>query len=205
MKQAQENSGNKELPSVRIEGEDQSENEQVLRWRQANHAGRHIAVSEKPAALSPRVIEAVFEPRNRICPPVWDAIFERGRDGFDGLRESGPAAIAVPGEFGTKRHAPRAAHGPVNRQLRRHPQGARAPSYINSLCSNLIFKCSRKMIHLPLGDAIRKETPEFERSVGLVRPVENCLFDGEMLRCTIGDLPAGTRNIVGMRKMPIAI
>src|SRR5258708_18494039 len=101
MKQAQGNSGNKELLSVRIEGKDQSEYEQVLHGRQANHAGRHIAVSEKPAAFSPRVIESVFEPRNRICPPVWDAIFERGRDGFDGLRESGPAAIAVPGEFGS--------------------------------------------------------------------------------------------------------
>src|SRR5260370_42299710 len=116
MKQAQGNSGNKDLPSVRIEGEDQPENEQVLRWRQANHAGRHIAVSEKPAALSPRVIEAVFEPCNRICPPVWDAIFERGRDGFDGLGESRPAASAVPGEFGTKRHAPRAARSPVDRE-----------------------------------------------------------------------------------------
>src|SRR6266851_267551 len=205
MKQAQENSGNKELPSVRIEGEDQSENEQVLRWRQANHAGRHIAVSEKPAALSPRVIEAVFEPRNRICPPVWDAIFERGRDGFDGLRESGPASVTIPGNLRPQRDTPRTAQSSVHGQLRSHPQRARAPSNVNSLCSNLIFKCSRKMIHLPLGYAIRKETPEFQCGIGLVRTVKDRLLNIQMLRRGVGKLPAGTRNIVGMRKMPIAI
>src|SRR6266851_7833384 len=190
---------------MRIESEYQSENQQVLSRRQTNHARRQSSVLEKPASPSPRVVETVFHSRNRIRPLVGYAIFNRACNGLDGLPESRPAAIAVPGNFRPKRHAPRAAHDPVNRHLCGHPKCARAPNSNYFFRSSLIFESYRHWTSLPFRNAIRKETPEFQCGIGLVRAIEDCLLDVHVLRGGVDELPAGTRNIVCMSKMPIAI
>src|SRR5260370_13636333 len=182
-----------------IESEDQSENQQVLGRRQADDARRHSSVLEKPASLPPRVVEAVFNRRNRICPPVGYAIFDRAGNGLDGLRESRPAAIAVPGNFRPNRHAPRAAHSPVNGHLREHPKRARVPNSNYFFRSSLIFESYRNWTALPFRNAIRKETPEFEGGIRLARPVENGLFEVEMLRRAVGELPSPAWNVVRLR------
>src|SRR5260370_22920374 len=68
-----------------------------------------------------------------------------------------------------------------------------------------MFKCSRERCSFHLGYAMLKETPQFEGGIGLVRAIEDCLVDVHVLRGGVGELPAGTRNIVCMSKMPIAI
>src|SRR5205807_9219097 len=144
----------------------------------------------------PRIVEAVFEPRNRTGPFVRLPVFQCSGERFDQLPESRPASVAIPGNLRPQRNTPRAAQRFVHWQLRKHPKRARVPGDVNSLSSDLIFKCGRKAASFPLGNAIRKETPEFERRIRLLRAIEDGLLNTHVFRGAVGELPAGAWNIV---------
>ena len=68
-----------------VEREYQPQNQKVLRWRQAIHTGLYLSTSEEAAFWPPRIVVAVLQPQDRIGLSVRGTVFERSRDGFDGL------------------------------------------------------------------------------------------------------------------------
>src|SRR6266852_4864150 len=163
---------------TRVECQNHSENQEVLRRRQAHHTWAHFTICEEAPALPPRVIISMLQANNGVCPPIGDAIFERCCDGFDQLFGSRPAAVAVPAKLRANRQTPWPVQGPVQWQLCSSPQGARAAREGNIFCSDLIFQCRRDSISPPFGNAVRKEAPKFERGVGLVGTVKERLLEG---------------------------
>ena len=68
-----------------VEREYQAENQEVLSWRQAPHAWPDFSTSEEAPIWPPRIVIPVLQPQDRIGLSVRDTIFQRRRDGFDGL------------------------------------------------------------------------------------------------------------------------
>ena len=68
-----------------VEREHQPNNQKVLRWRQAYHPWPHFTIVEEAPTFSPRIVIPVLQPQDRIGLSIRDAIFDRSRDGFDGL------------------------------------------------------------------------------------------------------------------------
>src|SRR5882724_3121781 len=91
---------------VRIESHYDSQDQEILSWRQSNDSPRDFAATEETASAAAGIIDPVLESYDCGGLTIGHAIFERRRDGFDGLREASQAAIAVPVNFGTQRRAP---------------------------------------------------------------------------------------------------
>src|SRR5690348_9252568 len=101
----------------------------MLRWRQTRNSRPRLAIIEKSAIGSARIVPAVLKPYDGIRLPIGNSVFERAGHGLDGLGEPGPAAVTVPSDLGPYGRAPVLVECPMHRQLRRHPQRARISSY----------------------------------------------------------------------------
>src|SRR6185295_5483341 len=108
----------------------------------------------------------------------------------DGLLRPDPAAVAIPGEFGTHDDGPRSTGRPLHRRLRGHPQRAWITRRGHAFRSNLVFERRRHRSGLAFDDAVRKETPEPQVGVGLMWPVQDRLLDRHTIRRFVGELTA---------------
>src|SRR6266478_8374694 len=72
---------------VRIEGHDDSQDQEILCWRQSNYSWRRFTPTEEAASAAAGIIDPVLQSYD--CGGlIGHAIFERRRVGFDGLLEA---------------------------------------------------------------------------------------------------------------------
>src|SRR5207245_11668671 len=108
-----------------VERQDHSEDQEMLPWRETRNSRAHVAVIKKSATWSARIVPAVLKPYNGIGLPIGNSVFERASHSFDGLREHGPAAIAVPSDLSPYGRATLLVEYPMHRQLSGHKRRAR--------------------------------------------------------------------------------
>src|ERR1700682_3630490 len=152
----------------KIGREDHSEDQKVLGWFQSDHTRSDEAIIEKAAAVSPRVINPVFQSEKRAGRSIRDAVLDRAGERLDPLLRSRPAPAAIGGEFWPNRRAPSFVDGPVHGELGRSPPRALIATTSDSLARELILKRGCEAIALPFRDRVGKDPPEFESSVRLV-------------------------------------
>src|SRR5215475_6546465 len=193
------------MANLPIEGEYDAEHEQMLCRCQLDNAGSGFCAAEETTTTPTRIVKAVLQPQEGAGLAIGDAVLDRSRNCFDGLWKPGPATVAVPCNLRPDRYAPVLIDCPMHRQLRGHPIGARASGSSDFFRPELILERNHPGIALPLRDAVRKEAPEFERGVGLMRTGENGFLQSPMGRRFVGQLAAGAGNIVGVGQVPIPV
>src|SRR5207244_12323011 len=109
---------------VRVECHDNSQDQQILCWGQANNPWRHLTATEEAAPRPARIVNTMLQPHDRGGPAIWDAIFERCRVCLNGLGDAGHAAVAVPINLRAHCCAPVLGEDPVYGQLRARPKVA---------------------------------------------------------------------------------
>src|SRR6266704_2528981 len=72
---------------VRIECHDDSQDQQILCWCQANYTRRNFSTPEKARPGPAGIVDPVLQSYNRHSLPIWDAIFECCRVGLHCLCE----------------------------------------------------------------------------------------------------------------------
>src|SRR5436190_1974175 len=110
---------------VRIEGHDDSQDQEILCWRQSNYSWRRFTPAEEAASAAAGIIDPVLQSYDCGGLTIGHAIFEGCRVGFDSLRETSQTAIAVPVNFWAHGRAPVLAKDPMREQLGRHPKRLR--------------------------------------------------------------------------------
>src|SRR6266567_7475915 len=150
---------------VRIEGHDDSQDQEILCWRQSNYSWRRFTPTEEAASAAAGIIDPVLQSYDCGGLTIGHAIFEGRRVCFDGLPEASQAAIAVPVNFRAHGRAPVLAKDPMRGQLGGHPKCTRISGCRDFFCTNVVFECSCNPVGFPFGNAVPQKSPEFEPSV----------------------------------------